>query len=274
MKNNSNINNSIIDKSAQNVLNMIDRMANSDDERKRKSIPSLIIITDDGYEMTAFGKKYGKIIETSKLFDVKGLKTFLELVFPKDNPRDESLFYSSPQRVASIRNRFYGTMLISFEEFKGSDLLQSESFKNLLGFIEENKENIRFIFRVLPGFTMKKQLATKLGENLNILEVVIEKPQNEVAYGYVLRELKELNYRVDEANVELLKQTLSQIIRQENYCGYKTLNNVIKKINYEMMISENSNDGIITSETIEKLGWKLAEEISLNKTENRIGFHI
>ena len=272
MKNNSNINNLIIDESVQNVLNTVDRIANLDDERNRINIPSLIITTDDGYSLTGLGKIYGNIVEKS--FRVKGKISFLELVFPKDNPRDESLFYASPQRVVSTRNKFYGTMLISFEEFKGSDLLYSESFINLMDYIEKNKENIRFIFHILPDFTMKKQLVSKLCEQLNVIEVVLEKPQNEMAYEYVMNGLKEQTLKVDNEAGELFKRILSRDIEQDNYCGYKTLNKVINKISYEMLILKNNPEGTITSEVIERLGWKLAEEISFSKTENRIGFHI
>jgi hypothetical protein len=261
----------LIDGAAKQTLGMIEKIVNSGSAKVRETVPSLVVTADAGCGVSGYGKVYGKIIEDSPLLQVRGSSTFIELTFPKNNPQDENLFFSSPQRAASIRNRFYGTMLISFEEYEGQDLLKSDSFKRLTNFIEYNKADIHFVFHVMPDFMVKSQLIAILRSHVNIVEVNLDKPDVEKAYSYLLAGLNECGFTI-EATAEF-REFMVDVVAGKTYSGYITLSNLINRIRYEMAVSD-KEDGVIDKKIVDRLSWNIVPEIS-NATENtKIGFHI
>lgn len=273
MEHNSIIDNLIIDDEAKKVLRTVERIANSDNARVRRSIPSLLVVSDSGCGVTSYGKVYGKILEHSPVLQMRGVETFVELVLPKDNKLDERLFFSSPQRAASIRNRFYGTLLISFSEYCGQDLIKGESFQRLLEYIELNKANIQFIFHILSDFAARRQLVSKLNEYINIIEVCLEKPDVDKAFNYVLAELDKLGLVLKDGCENNFKdRVLSKVIHGNTYRGYKTLNNVVERMNYEVVLGCSNNYRVIGNEIIDKLAQNYKEEVYIQG--NKIGFFI
>ena len=105
----------LIDEEAKNSLRVADRVLNSKSEGVRSSAFVPLVIAGEGCGFSSYGRVYSAIVDASASQPIKGASTFLELVFPKDNEKDEKMFYASPRMVASIRNRFYGTMLVSFK---------------------------------------------------------------------------------------------------------------------------------------------------------------
>lgn len=267
------IDNLLVDAVAKEVLRKVSRIANSDDEFIRKNIPALLIVSESGCGVTSYGEAYGKIIEDSPVLQIKGMKNFIELVFPKDNQQDENRFFASPQIVASVRNRFYGTFLISFSEYSGVDLIRSSSFQRLLEYIEMNRENIRFLFHVLPSFNAKKQLIAKISEIINIFDISLDKPSVDIAFDYMLVEMKRLGFVINVDCAKKLKvKLLSKVVNTDMYLGYKTLNNIIRKISYELAVCASDSQSILNEDVIDKLICEY--EAVKYDSDSKIGFRM
>jgi hypothetical protein len=264
----------LVDDTAKQTLGMIARIANSDREIVRETVPSLFVTAEAGAGVFDYGNMYGKIIETSPLLQVRGSATFIELVFPKNNPQDEKLFFSSPQRAASIRNRFYGTMLISFEEYEGHDLIKSDSFKRLIDFIDCNKANIHFVFHVMPDFMAKSQLVSALRSHINIVEVNLDTPDIEKSYMYTVSELKKDGYIIDDTiKQQFIDCILNGVVTNKEYLGYSTLNNLLNRIRYEIAVSDKT-DGVIDKNIVDRLLGNFVSDLSGVTDNSQIGFHI
>lgn len=262
----------LVDEDVKRTLKKIEKMTHLEDASKSNMVPSVFLVAERGCGVSSLGKVYREIIDNSAFMGIRGSETYIELVFPKDNPLDENLFFSSPQRAASVRNRFYGTMLISFEEFDGQDLLRSESFKRLLHFVESNKENIYFVFHVLPEYSPKSQLVARLREFLNIVEITINRPDFKMAFSYVVSELlkKELIF-TDESRSLFEEGVLDVIVNSNIFAGYKTLDKLVCEIEYEMAYSETTGK-VITKAIIEAMAEKYSNDIKATVAGTKIGF--
>ncbi len=262
----------LVNEDIKKTLKKIETMTRLEESSKSNIVPSIFLIADRGCGVSSLGKVYSGIIDNSVLMGIRGSETFIELVFPKDNPQDENLFFSSPQRAASIRNRFYGTMLISFEEFEGQDLLKSESFIKLLHFVESNKENIYFIFRILPEYSTKRQLKAHLRKIVNIVEITMNKPDVKMACDYVISELKEKGLVLTNESRNLLEgKVFDVIVKADSYEGYKSLDKLISEIEYELAYAGNT-DKLITDSIIEAVVEKCIDDYMTKDTRTRIGF--
>lgn len=264
----------LVDDDAKETLKTVHKIANSQNKRIRDSVPSLFVVAEQGSGLSTYGKTYSRILEDSPLLQTHGLCTFLELTFPKNDLREEKLFFSSPQRIATTTNRFYGTMLISLEEYSGLDLMKCSSFKALLEFVERNKKNIHFVFRVTPDFSAKKQLTTKLMEYINIVEVDLLRPNLETGYKYIIRALNEWGYSIDKTAQKYLRERLlAEIISGKEYQGYRSLNSLIDKIVYDVAVFNTDEDMVVTHDILCKISWGHEERINVSEV-SRIGFQI
>lgn len=226
-----------IDEEAKNCLRTIDRIFSVKSGSKDLVRTALLVTAGDGCGVSSYGKVYSLIVDSSPCLKVRGSESFLELVFPKDSEKEERLFFASPRRIASIRNRFYGTMLISFREYSGKDLLCSDSFNRLLNFISENRNNIHFVFHVLPEFSAKKQLLLKMKDVVNIMEVQLDKPTLDNGFAYVVAKLEECGYEVLKGAKTVLKEEiLPDIISDKYYMGYRSLNALVERIHFEIAL--------------------------------------
>lgn len=264
----------LFDENAKETLNKISELANHTDEKRREAVPSLLVTAENLDECARFGRVYGRIIEQSPLLSIRGSRTYLELVFPKNHPQDEQKFFSSPQRAAGIRNRFYGTMLISLEEYSGMDLMKSDSFFRLLEFIEGNKKNIRFVFYIPSTFGAKEQLLTRLRKHIPVVEVVLKQPDENLAYQYVNNELSELGFVMDESVSEQIKTVLLPAwLSRTDFEGYSSLDTLVHRINCEaMMLSEGETMRISTA-IIEEFMVRSENERQVMKEVSYLGFH-
>lgn len=263
----------IMEPKIEEVLQSFREIAHSDSAEIRELLPSVFVVAEPGCGTSSFGKAYAQILDESPLLQIRGTETFLELVFPKDNPQDERLFFSSPQRAVSVRNRFYGTMLVSFAEYSGQELLKSDGFQRMLEFIEQNKNNIHFMFHVLPEFTAKKQLLAKLQEHINMIEVELDKPGLDRASTYVISVLKEAGIQITPACRKRLKErVLEPVIAMGTYSGYRTLNNLVLGIRYEVTCSNMGNRDVLSEELMDRIEARYAAKVLCDKESNRIGF--
>lgn len=226
-----------IDDEAKNCLRTIDRVFSVKTGNNDLVGPALLVTAGDGCGVSSYGKVYSLIVDSSPSLKIRGSRTFLELAFPKDNERDERLFFASPRRAASIRNRFYGTMIISFREYTGRDLIFSDSFNKLLSFISENRDNIHFVFHILPEFTEKKHLLMKLKDVVNVMEVLLDKPTLDVGFVYIVTKLEECGYEVSkDTKILLREEILADIISDKSYVGYRSLNTLLERIHFEIAL--------------------------------------
>lgn len=264
----------LVDNQAKDALRGADRVLNSKSKQVRESASTLLVIAGEGCGFSSYGRVYSAIVDASISQPIRGTSTFLELVFPKNNEADEKLFFASPRRKASIRNRFYGTMLISLKEYTGQDLIKSESFTHLLEFIELNKANIHFVFHILPGFDARNQLIVRLQDIVNITEVFLDKPNVENSYAYVISKLKSQGYVIGETAQKCLREkVLPDVISRKTYTGYRSLNNLLGRLNFEVAMMPENEEMVVSEHVLDSLMVKFKKEKQFSENEApQIGF--
>lgn len=268
------INNLHVDSNAKESLQKTYTIANSKNKAIKNNHPIILVTAGEGCGFTSYGMVYKEIIDSANDYLVKGAGTFVDLAFPKDNERDEQMFFSSPNIVARVRNKFCGTMLISLEEFKGQDLLNSDSFERLICYIKDNKTDIHFLIRILPGFTAKNQLIARLKDVTNVMEVNLDKPDIEMSYDYVLSELEARECTVGKvAKTDLKNRVLKSVICSKTFSGYRSLNGLVDRLIYEAAFEMEEDRLVINKKILNKLMESLDEEINMTNTEPvKIGF--
>jgi len=218
----------------EDVLNEINQ-AMSKGLNGEVKVPSLFIVCEDYDVASGLAKRYSTVLDEAEYFSDRGRETYCNLVFPKENEKDEKLFFASPRRVAATRNRFYGTMSISLQEFDGSDLINSNSFKNLMTFIEDNTDNIQFVIYVKTSFSMKRQLFTSLSAITPFKLVYTSTSKDRI--DVIRDEFNQRGYFCDDAVMNRVSSILDKI-DAENELSVKAL---MSRIDYEMSISDGMN---------------------------------
>lgn len=265
-----------VDEEAKDVLRTADRILNSNVESVRSNVFVPLVVAGEGCGFSSFGRVFSAIVDASAAQSVRGSSSFLELVFPKDNERDENMFFASPRMAASVRNRFYGTMLISFKEYCGQDLIESDSLKNLMGFMEDNKSNIRFVLHITPEFSAKSRLKAALQNIVNIAEVHLEKPNADKSYSYVIQELKAQGVEIDDDAKKCIKEkALPRMVGRKSYSGYKSLNVFLRRLRFEAALLTDSGKCRINLEVLAYLLALIEKEEALSREEiPGIGFGV
>lgn len=231
---------------AREALYKADKLHNSSHKQIRDSAPNLLVIAPEGSGLTTYAEVYSEILDSSENLKVRGRKTYIELTFPKDNEKDERRFFLSPVIAADYCNRFYGTMVVSLREFSGTDLIKSKSLVNLLEFVELNKNNIKFIFHILPEFSADKKLLSKLREITNVDLVELEKPNAELALLQLIGELSDSGVSMSEEAINILRsELLPYFVNQDNYRGYKSLKLLIDRLYREMGMSNENETNLL-----------------------------
>lgn len=260
---------------AKNILRTVGKLANSDVDEVRKSVPSLFVVADAGTGITTYCKAYSEIIDASGLYKIKCSKTYIELVFPPVGAvdKDRKRFFQSAKLAASITNKYYGTFVISLSEWKGQDLLKDDSFVQLLEFIDANKDNICFCFHVLPAFSAKNELRKIIFEHINVIDVVLDMPNVDKSTEYVVRGLEKFGYRMKTKAISELKESVvSDIVNGERFAGYRTLNQITRRLCFEMALLETSGNKI-DRDVVVALEEKLKDSMNQNDYIVPMGFH-
>jgi len=218
----------------EEVLNEITRVLSRGAKGEVK-VPSLFIVCEDCNAASDLAKRYSTALDEAEYFPERGRGTFCDLVFPKENEKDEKLFFASSRRVAATRNRFYGTMGISLQEFEGSDLINSSSFKNLVTFIEDNANNIQYVVHVKPSFSMKRQLFASLSAitSFKLIYASTDKDRGDV----IRAEFNRRGYICDDSVMTSINSILDQIEADNE----SSVNALMARIDYEMSISDGMN---------------------------------
>lgn len=266
----------LVGNDAKNVLKRTDKILNSKSDRIRDIASALLVTAGEGCGFSSYGRVYSEIVNSSLALKVKDKGNLIELVYPKDNEEDEKLFFASPRRKASIRNRYYGTMLISLKEYKGPDLIKSESLNKLLEFISLNKGNIYFMFHILPDFSAKNQLVARLQNVINVTEVVLDNPTIDSGYTYVVSELKKIGYAIDDDALSMLKEDiLPEITSDKSYMGYRTLNSLLERVHIEVAMTMDGDEMVLKDNTLKNIMRRYESEQELSKSESmKIGFRM
>ncbi len=265
----------LFDEDAKSFLVTVDRILNSESSAIRESSFAPLVVAGEGCGLSMYAKAYSAIVDASLAQRIRGSETFIELGFPKDNEEEEKRFFASPRLVASTRNRFYGTMCVSFDEFSGTDLIQSESLERLIDFVEENKANIHFIFHILPEFSAKNKLIAALQTVVDITEVHLEKPGADIGYTYFMKELCDLGYQFDDETKEYIKDTMLPIvISQRTYSGFKSLNLLVERLNLETVYCHECDEGMIDRTLVDRLLNKFEQDEYVKGESSRIGFRM
>jgi len=220
------------------VLEKIEYAAKINQGSFKKSIPSVFLEGDKGVGSSGFAYAYERILATNHVYMVRGSKTFLELVFPKNgNEKDYQRFFQSPKMVASIQNQFYGVFAISFEEWDGKDLIESEPFKALLTFIDNNKNNIFFVFQVTSEFKAKEELRKTLNNHVNLVEAHLGYMDIDMAADYIQTYLLNDGIRFSVNGKKELKRFLNKKVNMEsqNFAGYHSLQQIARSIQFELL---------------------------------------
>ena len=267
-----NISNLYINDTAKNALFSMDRMLNSPSAPIRSSAPAPLLVAGEGCGLTSYGRAFSEIINYSPYCIKAGSSNYLELVFPKDNEEDERLFFSSPVKAASTANRFYGTMIISFKEFSGNDLIKSESFERLIGFCRENKENIHFLFHIKPDFDEVDRLVLELQTVFPIMMIDLDKPDDEKSFEYLKSEIEKREMRIDDDAVEFLRdKVIPFYISQNDFSGFNSLNNLLSRLTYEIFMTADSEECLITKNILGAVMEKMQNESAVDD-DRKIGF--
>lgn len=220
------------------VLEKIECAAKTNQSSFKKSIPSVFLEGDKGSGCSGFAHVYERILATNHVYTVRGSKTFLELVFPKKgDEKDYQRFFQSPKMVASIQNQFYGVFAISFEEWDGIELIESEPFKELLTFIDNNKNNIFYIFQVTSEFKVKEELRKTLNNHINLVEAHLGYMDHDMAADYIQSYLQKDGISFSVNGRKELKKFLYKKVDMESpsFAGYHSLQQIARSIQFEIL---------------------------------------
>ncbi len=262
-----------INHEAEEFLRKADLVLNAKDMSVRGMAIAPLVIAADRTLFSDYGRIYAAIVDASPFRKVTGSESFLELTFPKDNFEDEKLFYASPRIASSIRNRFYGTMLISLREFEGQDLMKSDSVRRLLGFLAENVDTIRFAFHILPGFSAKQSLAGELMKVMNITMITLEEPTVEEAYSYVVSKLTESGFVIEVDALRYIREYVIPDLNSRKACSaYSSLDAFVTGLNLEL-VTENGIRKQICKASVEMLLNRMEETLGINELAG-IGFRV
>lgn len=201
------------------------------------AIPSIFLIGEKGTGITSFSKAYEKILFENRVYKVRSDKTFLELIFPSNgSENDYRRFFQSPKVVASMQNEYHGVFAISFQEWKGKELISNAYFRTLLNFIDENRKNIYFVFHVKPDFEAVDELRNKLGDHVNLLTATIGYPQLLNITNYVIEYLEKVGIKFSTNGKLELCNYIGRELEADHifFDGHKSLDLFAQKIQFEI----------------------------------------
>ena len=227
------------------VLEKIENAAKINQGSFKKSIPSVFLEGDKGTGSSGFAQVYERILASNHVYMVRGSQTFLELVFPRNGTeKDYQRFFQSPKTVASIQNQFYGVFAISFEEWEGKELLESEQFKALLTFVDNNKDNIFFVFQITKDFKAKDELRRTLNNHINMVEAHLNYLDLDMSAEYIQNYLEKDGIRFSVNGKKELKRFLNRKLNMEsqNFAGYHSLQQVARSIQFELLSEDLMDD--------------------------------
>ena len=275
--NNSTKNMMMFPKQTKEVLCKIEKATKGNLGSYKKSIPSILLVGDVGAGRSEFAQEYESILKSNHVYTIRGTNTFLDLTFPKYGEEiDYRKFFRSPGVAASIQNRFYGVFAISFEEWKGHDLLDSPRFKELLRFIDNNKDNIFYVFEVTSGFKAKEEFKRVLNNHINIAEACLKQPDIQMSAEYIQYCMESDGLVLDSSGEKELHEFLIRRLNIESpgFAGYKTLRQISKSILFELLTDNSHKTGQmeVTGNMLRNIESRIITPGDISTRKQTIGF--
>lgn len=240
------------------------------------AVPSIFLIGERGSGITKFSKEYEKILFENHVYKIRSEKTFLELVFPAEGSEmDYQRFLQSPKILASLQNEYHGVFAISFHEWKGKELLSNRYFKTLINYIDNNKDNIYFVFHVTPTFEAIDELRVVLSHHVNLISAELERPDKVGAASFVLRELEDAGMEFSEEGKEELREFVANglDVDSSSFAGYKTLKQMSRSFYFELTLENaRSTDMSVTVDTLKSVENRISFPKDVVVSSSRVGF--
>lgn len=230
-----------VSKDIKEMLYKVLSVASSNNPKMKASVKDLFIKSPSCKELSKIAKCYERIITTNMVYPIRGSRTYLELAFPflgKDSEYKE--FFASPKLVAATQNVFTGVFLISFEQWKGaSELIRDIVFQDLVNFINNNKNNISFVFHVTPDFSDANVLYNELEKYINLCLLEHSFPDINLAILFIEKKLEESGIKFSAEGKKEIKKLLEDKISiiSNSYHGYETLEKLAANIKFELCAS-------------------------------------
>ena len=222
------------------VLLGFDRVTSFSNARLKNNVPGIILRANNGSGITEFAKCIDMILRENRIYSVHGAKTYLEMSFPVKGDEDDYLnFFEKPRIVSQTQNLFYGVMTIYMTGWDDKNLLiNNEHFDDLMEFIEINKSNICFVICV-PFDANKSFMSafeSEINKRLRTIDVSLPSPNMEMAFEYIKNGLKKDGIKFTAKGSTRLREAVEKIldIKSSEYQGYKTLDQIISSIEYEL----------------------------------------
>ena len=263
---------------AKEVLRKVNGVASSSNPVVKASIKNLFVACPYGAALSDYARVYEKLIIENAVYRVVGKGTYLELAFPKMGTEKEyAAFYNSTRIVAATINDYVGVFLVSFEQWCGyNELVRDEAFSEFLKFVDRNKQNISFVFHVLPEFTDKDKLYLLLSGHVNLKKVELINPDLSKATDYVIDELRKTDITLTDSAKKKLGDFISEKvdISSPHYLGYRTLERLSQNIIFEAscILNEVKNGNKkIDVQMLEKLSDEVDFTLDEKDKKSRLG---
>lgn len=232
------------EQNGQEILKKIEKAA----KEKCKGIPSIYLVVEEGVDSKEFTDSYENILRENGMYPIRGNATELRLVFPRNGTENlYKQFFSSPRLISFVQNKYYGVFEISFEEWHGKELLNDQEFMNLLTFIDDNRENIYFVFKVENRYLNKDELKKVLNNHINLEEVHLKSNNIEKAAVYVRSILEERGYQFPSDAEEALRKIVEERMKVNSsaYMGDQFLKQIANNIHYELCVEKDYPEEIV-----------------------------
>lgn len=268
---------------AQLVLERVEKAAKSNMATIKAAIPSLFLVGDKGVGTSTYVRAYDEILSSNNVYLLRGNSTLIELVFPGIGNTEKELerFFQSPTIVATQKNkqnRFYGTFAINLERWEGKDLIESDCFKSLLDFIDNNKDAIYFVFQVSESFEAKEELRLILNNHVNTMEVHLTCPDIEEATAYIMRCLEVEGIHINPVGKKELSKLICRKLDVEStsYLGFHSLAQIAKSIQFELVSADllGPESMMISGYMIKAIADKIIMPLAVQDKNKRVGFAV
>lgn len=223
----------------------------------QKNIPNLLLIAEDGAGVTTLAKGICKYMMQNHVFRTYGKQTYLELKLPVPG-NDRTLldkFFASARIVAVTQNRFYGVFLVDLSDWEGKDLLvhNVNIWDRLMNFVEVNRENIYFCFRINPDFKETQLLENELRKHLPLRNIILNSPEISHGEEFIYKKLMSDGLILSPDAKNELHRLLAQSDFHEK--GYRSLELLVQELEYHLLMKLENDELIkeITGEMIQRL---------------------
>ncbi len=259
----------------KDVLRKIQKVASSPNSKMKQSVKDLFIVSPSCKELSKIAKCYERIIVSNGVYPIRGTRTYLELAFPSSGKeKDYQEFFDSPRIAAATQNYFTGVFLVSFEQWKSAnELIRDIAFKDLIQFVNDNKDHISFVFHVTPDFRDAKALHNELAKHLNICQIKHSLPDMKSAVRFIEKQLLESGIELDSSAKKEMKKLIETKldVNSNAYQGYSTLERLASNLQFELYACfSERNDS--TDESAFQIGKSevqgIAEVIEISNMDN------